>query len=168
MRYVKNLPRSDNANRVNPGPAFFVESARLALDFYGEPRDSKRWSLPGGGLWTSYVMGSAPRRVHLILLDVRSNLDPNAGATSNGQDVLGPLQWAWLETELADRNRRGDVTLIGSGIELTPRNDRLMESWATLYPQSLARLLSLLARYPRPRVALLSGDIHVSQVRFAS
>jgi hypothetical protein len=80
------------------------------------------------------------------------------------QDVLGEEQWAWLEAELADPERRGAVTIIGSGIVAMPRNDRLIESWAVLHPQSLAKLLSLLALHPRPRVFWVSGDIHVSQL----
>jgi hypothetical protein len=80
------------------------------------------------------------------------------------QDVLGAEQWGWLAEELADPARRGAVTIVGSGFTVTPRNDRLVESWAVLYPQSLAKLLSLFALHPRPRLFFISGDIHVSQL----
>lgn len=79
---------SDNANRENPGAAFVAASARLALDFYGEPHDSPRRlrAQEGSGIWGSYILGGhSSRRVHVILLDIRSWMDPNAGSGSEAQ-----------------------------------------------------------------------------------
>ena len=57
----------------------------MALDFFGEPVDSKRRS-QRGGIYTSYLLGDRPSRlVHMILLDVRSGLDPECGAASDNQ-----------------------------------------------------------------------------------
>ena len=56
----------------------------MALDFFGEPVDST--AVSKRGIFTSYLLGDRPSRlVHMILLDVRSGLDPECGAASDNQ-----------------------------------------------------------------------------------
>jgi phosphodiesterase/alkaline phosphatase D-like protein len=78
------------------------------------------------------------------------------------EDMLGPAQWAWLEGLLASPDV-ADVTLIASGLQVLSAGDPLIsESWARL-PQSLARLLALLAKHAVSRAVFLSGDVHFGE-----
>ena len=90
-----------------------VESEKIFLDFFAEPKGSQRRQRPG--IYTSYYFGPEAKRVQLILLDTRYfrtplkriqgkppyrrmgkwTLDHSKDAT-----ILGDAQWAWLEKEL--------------------------------------------------------------------
>ena len=113
-------------------------SQQLLLDFLGEPASSPRRSQPG--VYVTHEFGAAPRRLRLILLDVRTNKDPYGG---DAQDFLGAEQWAWLEGVLAAST--AEITVIGSGLQVVSRGDPwVAEMWYKL-PQSQARLIALLA-----------------------
>lgn len=49
------------------------------------------------GVYSAYAFGPADRRVHVVLLDVRSHRDVVEG---DGADLLGDEQWRWLERVL--------------------------------------------------------------------
>lgn len=156
---------------------------RELFNFLDEKEDSdrvKRWNEnASGGQYQSYHLGSAPRRVHLILLDVRTFLDPwpedrdskdplNPAFDPEGkrQDILGAQQWAWLEDELV--KTEAEVTIIASGLQVLGRNDPwLAEVWAK-HPQSQAKLIALLAKHSKKGVFFLSGDVHVAEVNRVS
>jgi hypothetical protein len=134
-----------------------VLSPQLLLDFIGEPEDSPRRAQ--SGIYTHYVLGTAPRRVHLILLDVRTNRDPYFG---QAQDFLGAEQWAWLERVL--RETPAELTVIGSGLQVVSKGDiAIAESWYKL-PQSQARLLALLAAARVEGALIISGDVHFAEI----
>lgn len=160
------------------------------LNFLDEPARSARRRRAHTGLHASYLFGTAPRRVHLILLDNRSQRDPyrdagpagarnRTGAPSDGsasgsprsgapvggpaaQDMLGPEQWAWLEDRL--RTVKAEITIMGTGLQVLSRGDPIIaESWSRL-PQSQARLMALLAATGTRGAFLLSGDVHFTEV----
>ena len=133
-------------------------SPQLFLDFIGESLDSPRRQQ--SGIYAHYVLGTAPRRVNVILLDVRTNRDPYWHGDE--QDFLGAEQWEWLGRVLADTE--AELTLIGSGIQVLSRGDPwIAEMWYKL-PQSRARLLALLASARVHGAMFLSGDVHFGEL----
>lgn len=156
----------------NDGGASYVhreQAKKIYLDFIDEPKQSIRWNQEGG-LYTSYVIGSAPQRVKVILLDVRFSKEGQYGEG----DILGDAQWKWLERELdtTKLSVEGDwqLLLVGSGIQVLPVRKPIQEKWGT-YPESRQRLLNLLQRATEPRqnsqfhrrVLLISGDVHYGE-----
>jgi len=147
-----------------------TEVARQSLfEFLDEPADSARRRRQGGGVYGHFMLGSAPRRVRLILLDVRTFRDPwfedrPSDDPRLQQDLLGQAQWAWLESVLRDPGTAAEVTLIANGLQIIGRNDPWVgELWGKA-PESQARLLALLAATNTSGAFLLSGDVHVAEV----
>lgn len=141
------------------------ESKQIMLNFFGENKKSPRWTREG--IYTSYVFGEAPRRVQLILLDLRwsrsplatdarghyvPNLDPTA-------TMLGAEQWAWLEKEL---QVPADIRVLGSSIQLVSSEHR-WEKWAN-FPFEKLRLYSLIDRLGVDNMLVLSGDMHFGEI----
>jgi alkaline phosphatase D len=134
-------------------------SQQFLWDFVGEPAGSPRRAQEG--VYQHYVLGAAPRRVHLILLDGRTNRDPYDDAAGR-QDMLGAAQWAWLEAVLRDTD--AEVTVIGSGVQVLSRGDPwIAEMWYKL-PESQAKLLALLAKTGVQGAFFLSGDVHFAEL----
>jgi alkaline phosphatase D len=158
-----------------------VAASQAALyDFLDEPQDTdrrKRWRADGsGGMYQSYRLGVAPRRVHLILLDVRTFLDPwpedrntkdadkpEYDPAGLQQDILGEQQWKWLEKEISF-GEDPEITIIASGLQIISQNDQAVAEVWSKHPQSQAKLLSLLAKHSKAGVFFISGDVHVAEV----
>lgn len=140
---------------------------RLFLDFWAVPENDERRSREG--IYTSRVYGPEGQRTQIILLDTRyfrSDLTrtPERGAAgreryipseTDGQDMLGDAQWAWLEAQLAVP---ADLRLIVSSIQVHA-DGHGWEAWRTL-PQERARFYDLLEQSGAERVILMSGDRH--------
>lgn len=139
---------------------------QIMLDFYGEPVASERRERDG--VYTSYILGDEGRRVQIILLDTRwfrspLELDPTETrrrykpTDDTTSTILGPEQWAWLETEL---RQPADLRIIASSIQVIP-NQHKFELWGN-FPHERDRLLSLaLAHGP---TVLISGDRHFAEM----
>jgi alkaline phosphatase D len=130
------------------------ESQKLYLDFIGESIDSPRRQQKG--IYASYVFGEQGRQVKVLLLDVHSECD-NPGPES---DILGPVQWAWLEREL--NGSHAELNLIFSGVQILPV-DQPYDKWAD-YGSSRQRLINLIQRSRAPGVILISGDRHLGEI----
>ena len=78
----------------------------IFLDFLDEPESSPRRNRRG--LYGSYLLGTGEKRVKVILIDPRSQLDKEK------QAVLGAKQWAWLDMEL--RTDPTPFTILGTGV----------------------------------------------------
>ncbi|XP_065837510.1 uncharacterized protein [Oscarella lobularis] len=126
------------------------EVQQMFLDFVDEDRESIRRRRDG--LYASYLIGPKERRVKLLLLDVRSQLDRRNG------DVLGDDQWSWLETELVD-DEGAALVVVGSGMPVLSDMSTI-DSW-NRYGESRQRLLRLLTKHPK--TLLLSGDVHFAE-----
>jgi alkaline phosphatase D len=132
-----------------------------------EPVDSPRRHQEG--VYQAKVFGPDKRRVQVILLDTRYFRSPlklaapqekmlggnyvpddNPAAT-----LLGPAQWAWLETELM---KPAELRLIVSSIQVLPEAHG-GESWAN-FPREQSRLLEVIQRTRAAGVVFLSGDRH--------
>ncbi len=134
-------------------PRTRAASQQLLLDFLDEPATSPRRKQRG--VYQHYVLGSAPRRVHVILLDNRTWKDQYNFPPGDEQDMLGPEQWAWLEHVL--RTTEAEVTIIGAGLQIVSHGDPLIsESWS-LMPQSRAKLMALLAATKTEGAFFVSG-----------
>lgn len=143
------------------------QSKDIFLDFFGEPANSPRRTREG--VYTSYYFGAAPRRVQVILLDMRwfrgplvgepdlayePNPDPNAV-------LLGEEQWAWLEREL---RRPADFRIIASSVQLVSA-EHAWEKWAN-FPYEKARLMALIDKLALRDFVVISGDMHFGELSF--
>lgn len=138
-----------------------AEAKAAMLDFFGEPVDSPRRR--HDGVYDSIVIGSAPRRVQIILLDTRwfrSPLVPVAFARGRyvatddpRATILGPVQWAWLAEQL---DQPAELRVVVSSIQVLA-DQHPFETWG-LFPHERARLFELFAG--TGGVLVLSGDRH--------
>jgi alkaline phosphatase D len=139
------------------------ESQQLALDFLQEPKNSPRRQQEG--IYAAYDYKVGRKKIKVILLDVRYHQDP---LTRNDQgyipnpdgDILGEVQWQWLEKEL--KNSKADVHIIGSGLQFIPE-EHATEKWGN-FPKSLNRFYNLLATTQAKGVLLITGDRHIGEI----
>lgn len=146
-----------------------AESRALFLDFWGEPADSPRRA--HDGIYTSYLLGEAPRRLQILLLDTRSFRDPLDEAIDPGfkndyqptsdttRTLLGEEQWAWLERELMVP---AEVRLVCTSIQLGHAYNG-WESWTNM-PHERQRMIDLVRSTRASGVVFLSGDVHWAEL----
>jgi len=141
----------NNAGHEYPRRA---EAQQVLLDFLDEPQGSPRRAQQG--VYASYDFGVPPRQVRVILLDTRYHREP-PGPTA---DILGAVQWAWLEQHL--RDSQAAVHVIGSSIQVIADEHRF-EKWAN-FPAARERLLRLIAQSAARNVVIISGDRHFAEL----
>jgi alkaline phosphatase D len=162
----KSLPTigiwDDHDYAINDGNKYYKykESIKeLYLNFISEPQNSLRRTV-GRGIYTSYSFGTSPSMGHqnfrIILLDDRYERD---SMFDENPDVLGELQWTWLEDIL--KNNRETFTFIMSGIQILPPTKLIVENWFT---GSRKRLFDLIGKLKKEGVVFLTGDVHVAQI----
>lgn len=154
------------------------ESRQLMLDFWGEPMGTERRTRKSG-LYTSYYYGPEGQRVQVILLDLRWNrsrlksvsveeyehdkkpkhMGPYEPTDDTEAELLGELQWQWLEKEL---RKPADLRLLGSSIQLLPEFTG-WESWAN-FPHERKRLFDLIRKHEVENLMVISGDTHWSEL----
>lgn len=153
-------------------------SRKLMLDFWQEPKNSKRYSRDSG-IYTSYMYGEEQQKVHVILPDLRWNRDtlnhvstmdymlkrkpenmgPYSPNTASHASMLGETQWKWLETELQKPSK---IKIIASSLQLLPEFTG-WESWAN-FPEDRKRLFALIKKHKVNGVLIISGDTHWGEV----
>lgn len=140
------------------------------LTFWREPASSSRM-FQQHGIAKSMVLGSAPQRVQIIILDGRWNRDPlatvgwleqqlrkfdeNKGPyqINSAGRLLGDDQWQWLAEQL---KKPAEVRIVMSATPFfAPANG--FDSWA-MYPRAQQRLLELLGELQPSGVVLAVGD----------
>jgi alkaline phosphatase D len=140
------------------------EAKQIFLEFFREPKDSPRWK--HGGVYGSWVMGPAGRRVQVILLDTRYfrsklRLDEKWGGylpqTDPNATFLGEEQWRWFEEQL---KTPAEVRLVVSSIQVEA-DEQPNEKWANI-PAEKARLYKTLAK--ADGVIFISGDRHHGEI----
>ncbi len=135
------------------------------------------WKIPPGdprmhrdGLYRAWTVGPPGQRVQIIFLDTRyfrtallPTDDPKAPGKERyiptddpGQNMLGDIQWKWLQDKLKDP---AEVRLVVSSIQILAE-DHGYESW-NLMPLERKRLVSLIGATGARGVVLLSGDRHM-------
>lgn len=145
------------------------------LDFFNEPRSSKRYQTPG--IYDSKIYGQEGERIQIILLDTRWFKSPfkidslsveerneigKVGKYTANFDstatLLGERQMIWLEEEL---KKEADIRLICSSIQVIP-NQKGMDEWAN-YPLERSQFLNLLSTCTGTPV-ILSGNVHFAEI----
>jgi alkaline phosphatase D len=124
----------------------------LYMDFIGEPAHSARRSREGA--YAAYEMKGG--KVLLILLDVRWF------ANKTAETLLGAVQWAFLESTLA--NSSAALIIIGSPIQVLSSHLAAFsqEGWVH-FAADRRRLIALLNRQTA-RVLIVSGDVHYGEL----
>jgi alkaline phosphatase D len=150
------------------------DSKEVFLNFFGEPKDSRRWKR--SGIYDSEIIGSEGKRVQIILLDTKYNRstfkkDPTpqeerlkAGKVGGylpdadaAKTHLGAEQWAWLEDEL---KKPAELRLICSSTQVIP-DQKGMDEWGN-FPKERQRLLKLAKE--AGNAILLSGNVHFAEI----
>ena len=120
------------------------------------------------GAYQSYEIGSANKKIKVILLDgryfrdeLKKRLNGLARYHPNLEgDMLGEAQWEWLEKELA--NSDAQVNIIGSGVQVIAE-EHGYEKWAN-FPNARQRLLQLIAKTNPTNPIIISGDRHLAEI----
>jgi len=153
-------------------------SRKIMLDFWGEPKNSARYTRPDG-IYTAYMYGKKGEKVHVIMPDLRWNRDklnsvgkikyftdrkgknmgPYSPSKAPNASMLGDKQWQWLEKEL---QKPAQIKIIASSLQLLPEFTG-WESWAN-FPYDRNRLFALIKKYKVNGVIIISGDTHWGEV----
>jgi len=156
----------DHDYGINDGGKRFAqkkESRDIMFDFLGVPANAPERKREGA--YSSHLIGTGDNLVKVILLDARyfrdtlEKIDKVYQLNQNGE-VLGEVQWKWLEEEL--KNSPAKINLISSGVQILP-TEHAYEKWAN-FPKERERLLDLIAKSGAKTPVLLSGDRHIAEV----
>lgn len=156
-------------------------SQQLFCDAWDLPADSPRRTRDG--VYDAWMFDVGPKRVQVILPDLRFNRTPLVadpklkgdyrmmvlkakvfGSTMTGWYVpnpdpaatmLGETQWRWLEEQL---RVPADVRLIGSSIQFAADGTG-WEGWAN-FPADRQRMADVIDRTRAEGVVFVSGDMH--------
>jgi alkaline phosphatase D len=131
-----------------------AESQQVFLEFFGEPAGGARWKQEG--VYSSQVYGPKDRQVKVILLDQRYHRDD----PDTDGDVLGEVQWKWLETEF--RNSEAKVVLVGASYQFVS-DQHPFENWGH-FPSARERMLKLIKDTGVKGVIFISGDRHFAEI----
>lgn len=169
---------------------FKEESRRLFCDFWGEAAGSPRRSRDG--IYVSYLFGMAPRRVQVIMPDLRFNRTPIRKLDLGGRDYEARAHEWHAENQKRgsgyvpgpyERNPDRGATMLGETqwrwLEAqlqVPAEVRILasslqvvadfpgwEAWIN-YAQDHQRLLSLVRRHRANGLVCISGDTHYAEV----
>lgn len=96
------------------------------------------------------------KTIQIIMLDGRYNRDLPDGTG----DVLGEIQWKWLEDQLADP---ADLRILVSGFQVLLDKDAGSETWDN-FPKAQERLFETIRKQQAEHVVFLTGDQHYGEV----
>ena len=126
-------------------------------------------------LYHSRMIGSAPQRLHVIMLDTRwdrSDLVKNPDYNPEDQAtpprpylptrdkttrILSEDQWDWLEDEI---KKPAELKILVSSIQVLA-NGHAFEKWGN-FPHEKERLLKLIKNNKSKNIILFSGDRHMA------
>ncbi len=147
------------------------EAKKMSLLFLGIPKSNPVWS--HSGIYNSTEVGDGKEKIKIINLDTRyfrdtlvkvfyqapgtERKDYRYEVNSTG-DILGELQWQWLEAEL--KNTDASLIILNSSIQVLSEEHRF-EKWGN-FPTARKRLLDLLAKLKK-NVIIISGDRHIAE-----
>ena len=165
----------DHDYGVNDGGASYakrVESQRIFVDFWKDPKDSPRRQRPG--VYDSRSFGPKGKRLQVILLDTRYFRSPlKKGERRVGgpyypdndasKTMLGKDQWQWLEQQLREP---ADIRIVATSIQAIAQ-DAGQETWSNL-PRERDRLFKLIADTKANGLFFISGDRHWSELSATS
>ncbi|MBI1769848.1 MAG: alkaline phosphatase family protein [Bacteroidetes bacterium] len=164
----------DHDYGTNDGGKFWPhrdEFKKFELQFLDIPRNNAVWSRPG--IYNSMTYGDGKTKIKVINLDTRYFRDtlvkvyykPEGSEKKEYKyevnetgDILGDVQWKWLEDEL--RNSDAPFFIINSSIQALAEDHRF-EKWVN-FPKARQRLLDVLAA-SKKNVLIISGDRHIAE-----
>jgi alkaline phosphatase D len=120
------------------------------------------------GAYQSYTFGKAGQRIKVIMMDMRwfrDSLTPDPTKAkryipNTEGDMLGDLQWTWLEKEL--KNSTANLNILCSSVQVLA-DDHGHEKWGN-FPNERRRLLRLITTIKPKNLLLLSGDRHMAEI----
>jgi alkaline phosphatase D len=120
------------------------------------------------GAYSSYTFGKGAQKIKFIVMDTRYFRDPLEKDPTKERryipnmdgDVLGDVQWKWLENEL--KNSTANLNVLCSSIQVIA-DDHGHEKWGN-FPNQRKKLLSLIASTKPKNLLILSGDRHMTEV----
>ena len=143
-----------------------VESKKCLMDFLDVPIKSPvRYR---DGAYQSYAFGKPGERIKVIIMDLRwfrdslvedPHNDRRKAPNMDGQ-MLGEVQWKWLEKEL--RNSTADLNILCSSVQVLA-DDHGFEKWGN-FPNERKRLLRLIVATKPKNLLILSGDRHMAEI----
>lgn len=146
----------------------YKEASEALFEYvWAIPKNDSRRQRPG--VQGSWIVGEEGRRVQVILLDTRffrSDLMPTDEFDAHGKEryipdsdpaktMLGDVQWAWLEGELA---KPADLRLLVSSVQVIA-DGHGWEAWKML-PAEREKLYDVIQRTEAENLIVLSGDRH--------
>ena len=139
---------------------------KCLMDFLDVPMNSPLRKREGA--YQSYTFGKGVQRIKIIVLDTRyfrDNLtpdpaNPHRSIPNTTGDLLGEVQWKWLEKEL--KNNTANLTLLCTSIQVLSDQHHL-EKWGN-FTNCRKRLLSLIANTKPKNLMILSGDRHMAEI----
>lgn len=165
----------DHDYGINDGGAEYPmrrESQEIFLDFFGIPPAAavrKR-----DGIYRTFTVGPAGRRVQFICLDTRFHRSPlhviPAAEQGPGKgpyrptddpnaNVLGTAQWDWLASVL---QKPAEIRIILSSIQVAS-SEHGWEHWGN-FPAERAKLFETLRRSKAKGMIVVSGDRHSAEI----
>ncbi len=145
---------------------FKAESKEIFLDFWKEPKNSKRRKHEG--IYHAVFFGDQDQKIQVILLDTRTFRDDLvlAGAdeewkndykpnSSPDSTFLGAQQWKWLEEQF---QLPAKIRIIASSNQFAHEYNGY-ESWTNV-PHEQKKMLDLIKKTKANGVVFISGDVH--------
>ena len=105
------------------------------------------------GIYQDYILYHDDLKIHVILIDVRWDFDEKT------HDRFGTEQLTWLEKSFSV-HQDSALTVIGFGVQVLP--DRFFITEAMNW-RAKDEFFSLIRKYKKSGVFLLSGDVHFAQ-----
>ncbi|MEM9856649.1 MAG: alkaline phosphatase D family protein [Bacteroidota bacterium] len=120
------------------------------------------------GMYNTYSYGSDGQKVKIILLDCRyfrdtlfEDTQTKASYKPNLEgDILGEVQWQWLENELTHSDAQLNILI--SGIQILAQEHNY-EKWSN-FPKSRTRLLEMIENIKPAPTLFISGDRHIAEL----
>ncbi len=99
-------------------------------------------------------------RVRFIMLDTRSQRDPNETADAPDKTMLGAAQLQWLETELLAARDRYPLTVLVTSVPWIAAPEPGADHWGG-FAQERAHIADFIAANDITGILLLAGDAHM-------
>jgi len=138
-------------------------SRDLLFQFLDVAKTNPAWRREGA--YIDHNLEKNGIKIKVVLLDSRYFRDAvpanhNSSKRSEGADILGEAQWAWLDSILS--LNAADVHLIANGIQFIAEEHKY-EKWSN-FPMARKRLFDMLREKNVNRPILMSGDRHLSEL----
>ena len=129
-----------------------------------ESHEASEYGEDGAGVYRYHLVGTPPRQLMLLLLDLRYFKEPWTTVRGNLTAMLGKKQILWLNRTL--HASQAQVHFIVSSLQVLPTQRNIAsaaENWERM-GKAREELLSLILSTGAPSPLLLSGDVHFAEL----